>query len=129
AICWADMKSTGAASPDNPGTAWRFEPMISANGEIGVLGVRPRQAGQMDAWFGRLLTATADQTAAIIAHIELERSMEETRISEEREKLRVMLLSSVSHDLKTPLASIIGALSAYLTLGDRLKPEMHNELI
>jgi two-component system, OmpR family, sensor histidine kinase KdpD len=128
-ICWSDMKSTGAASPYNPGTAWRFEPMISANGEIGVLGVRPRHKGQLDAWFGRMLTATADQTAAILSHLELERSMEESRISEEREKLRVMLLSSVSHDLKTPLASIIGALSAYLTLGDRLKPEKHNELI
>lgn len=55
--------------------------------------------------------------------------MEETRISEEREKLRVMLLSSVSHDLKTPLASIIGALSAHQTLGNKLKPEKHIELI
>ncbi len=128
-ISWSDMKSTGVASPYNPGTAWRFEPMISANGEVGVLGVRPRKSGQLDAWFGRMLTATADQTGNILAHIELERSMEETRISEEREKLRVMLLSSVSHDLKTPLAAIIGALSAYLTLGTKLKPEKHNELI
>lgn len=128
-ISWQDMKSTGAASPYNPGTLWRFEPMISTNGEVGVLGVRPRRTGQLDAWFGRMLTATADQTAAILAHIELERSMEETRISEEREKLRVMLLSSVSHDLKTPLASIIGALSAYQTLGAKLKPEKHIELI
>jgi two-component system sensor histidine kinase KdpD len=128
-ICWSDMKSTGAASPYNPGTSWRFEPMISTNGEIGVLGVRPYSYGQLDAWFGRMLSATADQTAAILSHIELERSMEESRISEEREKLRVMLLSSVSHDLKTPLASIIGALSAHLTLGDKLKPEKHTELI
>jgi two-component system, OmpR family, sensor histidine kinase KdpD len=128
-MCWSDMKSTGVASPYNPGTAWRFEPMLSANGEVGVLGVRPRHSGQLDAWFGRMLGAIADQTAVILVHIELERSMEETRISEEREKLRVMLLSSVSHDLKTPLASIIGALSAYLTLGPRLKPEKHNELI
>lgn len=127
--CWEEMKSTGVASPDDQGASWRFEPMITTGGEIGVLGVRPRYAGQLDVWLGRMLTAIADQTAAVMAHIELERSMEETRISEEREKLRSMLLSSVSHDLKTPLASIIGALSAYLTLGDRLKPEKHNELI
>ena len=127
--CWSDMKCTGAASPFNPGTQWRFEPMIAANGEVGVLGVRPREARQLDAWFGRLLTATADQTAAILSHIALERSMEATRISEEREKLRVMLLSSVSHDLKTPLAGIIGALSACQTLGDRLKPAQQKELI
>lgn len=127
--CWSDMKCTGAASPYNPGTQWRFEPMIAASGEIGVLGVRIRDSVQLDAWFGRLLNATADQTAAILSHIELERSMEATRISEEREKLRVMLLSSVSHDLKTPLAGIIGALSACQTLGDRLKPAQQKELL
>lgn len=129
AACWADMKCTGAASPYNPGTLWRLEPMIAASGEIGVLGVRVKDVTQLDAWFGRLLSATADQTAAILSHIELERSMEATRISEEREKLRVMLLSSVSHDLKTPLAGIIGALSACQTLGDRLKPAQQKELL
>jgi len=129
AASWSDMKCTGAASPYNPGTQWRFEPMIATNGEIGVLGVRAHDSRQLDAWFGRLLTATADQTASILSQIELERTMETTRINEEREKLRVMLLSSVSHDLKTPLAGIIGALSACTTLGDRLKPAQHKELI
>lgn len=129
AACWADMKSTGAASPFNPGTSWRFEPMIAASSEVGVLGVRTRDSNQLDTWFGRLLSATADQTGAILSHIELERSMEATRLSEEREKLRAMLLSSVSHDLKTPLAGIIGALSAHQTLGSRMKPEKLNELI
>ncbi len=127
--CWSEMRCTGAASPYNSGSAWRFEPMFAASGEVGVLGVRVKDRRQLDAWFGRLLTATADQTAAILSHIELERSMEDTRISEEREKLRVMLLSSVSHDLKTPLAGIIGALSACQTLGERLKPAQHKELL
>lgn len=126
---WSDMKSTGAASPYNQSSAWRFEPMVTANGEVGVLGVRPHHAMQLDAWFGRLLTAAADQTAAILSHIELERSMEAKRMGEEREKLRVMLLSSVSHDLKTPLAGIIGSLSAFLTLGHKLKPEQNIDLI
>jgi len=127
--CWADMKTTGAAAPYDPGSEWRFEPMIAAGGEVGVLGVRVHEHRSLDAWFGRLLNATADQTAAILAHIQLERSMEQTRISEEREKLRVMLLSSVSHDLKTPLAGIIGALSTYNTLKDRLKPTQQKELL
>lgn len=128
-VCWSDMKSTGLSSPFNPGANWRFEPMTCASGEIGVLAVKPRKGTNLTAWFGRLLTAAADQTATILAHIELENSMENTRIDQEREKLRTMLLSSVSHDLKTPLAGIIGALSACQTLGKRLKPEQHNELI
>lgn len=128
-VCWSDMKTTGVASPYNPGATWRFEPMISAGGEIGVLGIRPRKRTTMDAWFGRLFTAIADQTATILEHIELERSMEATRIREEREKLRSMLLSSVSHDLKTPLAGIIGALSVHNSLGSRLSQEKRDELI
>jgi len=127
--CWTEMKTTGRATPFNPGTQWRFEPMISQAGEIGVLGVRPRGKTHLDAWFGRLLAAIADQTASVLEHIELERSMAETRIREEREKLRSMLLSSVSHDFKTPLAGIIGALSVHRSLGEKLTAHKRSELI
>ncbi len=128
-ICWKEMKTAGLFSPFYPQAAWRFEPMIAPGGEIGVLGVRPQRKGQIDTWFGRLLTAIADQTATVLEHIELERTMEATRIREEREKLRSMLLSSVSHDLKTPLASIIGALSIYRSQGKRLSLEKQETLI
>lgn len=127
--CWLEMRTTGLASPFNPGTAWRFEPMISQAGEIGVIAVRPRGKMHLDTWFGRLLTAIADQTATVLDHISLERSMEDTRVSEEREKLRSMLLSSVSHDFKTPLAGIIGALSVHRSLGERLPQKKREELI
>ncbi|MBY0406914.1 MAG: DUF4118 domain-containing protein, partial [Rickettsiales bacterium] len=93
---WRESKTTGVGSPYNPGTPWRFEAMLAASGEIGVIAVRPRKTGRIDAWFGKLLTAIADQTANVLEHIELERSMEATRMREEREKLRSMLLSSVS---------------------------------
>jgi len=128
-VCWSEMKTTGVASPFNPGTAWRFELMMAPAAEIGVIGVKPRDKTKLDAWFGQLLTAIADQTASVLEHIELERSMGETRIREEREKLRAMLLSSVSHDFKTPLAGIIGALSVHRSLGEKLMPQKRAELI
>lgn len=128
-VCWRDTKTTGLASPYNPGTQWRFEPMVAASGEIGAIAVRPRHNRRMSAWFGKMLTAIADQTANVLEHIELEKSMEATRIREEREKLRSMLLSSVSHDLKTPLAGIIGALSVHQSLGTRLAEAKRNELL
>lgn len=103
--------------------------MISSSGEVGVIAVRPRKKARVDAWFGRLLTAIADQTANVLEHIEMERSLEKTRIGEEREKLRSMLLSSVSHDLKTPLAGIIGALSVHQSLGGRLSQEKRDDLL
>ncbi len=128
-LCWREMKTSGASSPFYTSSDWRFEPMVAPGGEIGVLGIKPRKITQLDAWFGRLLTAIADQTASVLEHIEMERSMEDTRLREDREKLRSMLLSSVSHDLKTPLASIVGALSIYRSQGKKLTPEKREMLI
>lgn len=128
-MCWSEMKTTGVGSPSQLGSTWRFEPMISSTGEEGVLGIKPYGKTKLDTWLGRLFTAIADQTAAVLQHIGMERSMEETRMREEREKLRSMLLSSVSHDFKTPLAGIVGALSVYRNLGERLTQQKRDELI
>jgi two-component system, OmpR family, sensor histidine kinase KdpD len=127
--CWREVKATGLASPFNPDSSWRFEPMLAPGGEIGVLGVRLRKDQRLDPWYGGLLAAVADQTATLLEHIELERSMEATRLREERERLRSKLLSSVSHDLKTPLSGIIGALSVHQSLGARLPPERRTDLL
>lgn len=128
-FCWSEMKATGLASPLYTRASWRFEPMMAPGGKIGVLAVRPKQGQAFDIWLGYLQTNIADQTAVLIEHIEMEKSMEDTRLREEREKLRSMLLSSVSHDLKTPLAGIIGGLSVYRSVGDRLTPQKRSELL
>ncbi|NBO17758.1 MAG: DUF4118 domain-containing protein [Proteobacteria bacterium] len=127
--CWKDLKTTGVASPLHTHASWRFEPMIAPGGEIGVLAVKPKQEKPLDMWLGGLLTNIADQTAVLIEHMEMGRSMEATRLREEREKLRSMLLSSISHDLKTPLAGIIGALSVHRSVGERLTPQRRQELL
>jgi len=127
--CWDNLHTTGVAAPYNPGTKWRFEPMIAASGEIGVFGIRLRDKTRLDAWFGRMLPAVADQTAVVLEHLKLEQAMGETRVSEEREKLRSMLLSSISHDFKTPIAGIVGALSVHQSMGSRLTEAKRDELI
>ncbi len=110
---WREVRTSGLGTLNIQRASWRFEPLITPNGEIGILGIKPDDHLKLDASFGRLLTALADQIANIFERLELTRLMSESRVSEEREKLRAMLLSSVSHDLKTPLASIIGSLSVY----------------
>lgn len=127
--CWSGMKTTGLASPLYTAASWRFEPMIAPGGEIGVLAARPKSGKPMDLWLSVLLANIADQMAVLLEHIELEQSMEATRLRSEREKLRSMLLSSISHDLKTPLAGIIGALSVHRSVGERLTPERRRDLL
>lgn len=127
-VCWDEIKTTGVGAPYDPGCNWRFEPLITAQDEIGVLGIKVTRKVTLDAAFGRLLSGIADQAALILERLELGQLAEENRISMEREKLRSMLLSSVSHDLKTPLASVIGSLSVYRSMGEKL-PEEHRLIL
>lgn len=122
-LCWRDAITTGVGGPYSRGVDWRFEPMFSTSGVIGIVGVKVPLLLTIDSSFGRLLSAVADQCASIIQRIALTRKMEDAKISEEKEKLRSLLLSAVSHDLKTPLASIIGSLSVYHSMFDKLSDE------
>ncbi len=54
---------------------------------------------------------------------------ENVLLDEEREQLHRQMLSSVSHDLKTPLASIIGSLEVYERMKDKLPEEKKTTLI
>ncbi|MES2984722.1 MAG: ATP-binding protein [Pseudomonadota bacterium] len=127
--CWSEIKTTGLASPSHTLASWRFKPMVTPSGIIGIFAVRPRAGSILEPWQAGLLAGIADQTAIIIEHLELTRSMESARLNEEREKLRTMLLSSVSHDLKTPLAGIMGALRVHRSVGERLTPEARADLL
>ena len=60
----------------------------------------------------RLLDALADQAAVAIERISLAKGLDEARVLAETERLRAALLTSISHDLRTPLASILGAVSS-----------------
>ena len=74
------------------------------------------------------------QTLLAHAAIAIERTRLETegaaaRDATERERIRSTLLSSLSHDLKTPLASILGAASSLRELGDQLAPAARSDLL
>lgn len=123
-IAWLESKTTGVGAPFNPGCKWRFEPLVTTADEIGILAVRITNALSSDVELNRTLSGIADQVALIVERLQLGNIAEETRVHSEREQLRSMLLSSISHDLKTPLASIIGSLSVFRSMGMNL-PEEH----
>ncbi|WP_286830452.1 MULTISPECIES: ATP-binding protein [Kordiimonas] len=106
-------------------STWVFEPITTPNQKYGVLAVCIPLSWRLDSEFTQLISALADHTAQALERIEYATEMQESRFREEREKLRSMLLSSVSHDLKTPLASIIGSISVLKSLkkSDRLSDD------
>jgi len=77
----------------------------------------------------RLLDALADQAAVGIERVSLARGLAEARVSAETERLRAALLTSISHDLRTPLASIIGAVSSLRSYPERYDRQQRAELL
>lgn len=77
----------------------------------------------------KLIQAMLRQTAATIGRINLSSELEHTRVQAEVEQLRSAMLSSVSHDLKSPLAAIMGAAESVSLLDRQLTPEDRGELM
>lgn len=128
--CWEQGQTAGFGSLLGIGSSWRFEVMSTGNKKYGVFGVKIPMRARLDAAFGQLLTSLTDHVAATLERVELMNDMSDSRFREEREKLRSMLLSSVSHDLKTPLASIIGSISVLRSLraSGRISEEQQDTL-
>ena len=76
----------------------------------------------------RLLETLADQAAVAIERTILVADIEAARVATERERLRSALLSSLSHDLRTPLVSIMGAASSILSYDEALDPASRRDL-
>jgi Osmosensitive K+ channel histidine kinase len=98
-----------------------YLPLSIEQGTQGVLGIRFHQSeGQFDPERIRLLEAFAGLAAMAINRIKLAEEARQAHTLAESERLRTALFDSLSHDLRTPLASIIGAATGLL--------EDHNEV-
>jgi two-component system sensor histidine kinase KdpD len=117
---WDKREPAGWSSQTLPSATWLFLPMKSADRIQGVLGVQfgARQYITMEE--RRLLDSLVDQVGLAIERTKLASDMEQTRLLAETESLRAALLSSVSHDLRTPLVSIIGAATSLVEADEAL---------
>ena len=90
----------------------RYIPLKTARGVVGVLGVKPMDVSRhLTPEQVRLLEAFASQAALAIERVQLADQAHEAQLLQTTEKLQSALLNSISHDLRTPLASITGVLS------------------
>ena len=111
----------GRGTTTLPGALALYLPLSSSGRAVGVLGLPLAEPSEFrDPARRRLLESLAGQTAAALERLQLAQRSRESEVEVEAERLRTALLSSLSHDMRTPLASIEGAAS---TLLQELEPD------
>jgi len=120
----------GRGTDTLPAARLRYLPLSTARGKVGVLGVWPTEAGRyLTPEQRRLLDAFASLAAVAIERVHLAEAAGQVQLLEATEKLQSALLNSISHDLRTPLVSITGALSTLQEDDVRLDTEARRILV
>jgi two-component system sensor histidine kinase KdpD len=120
----------GLGSATLPGARALYLPLRAARGTAGVLAVRPPSPQRVAEPDQRhLLETFADQTALALERARLAEEAQHATVHAETERLRSALLSAVSHDLRTPLATITGATSTLMASDRRLDEATREELL
>jgi two-component system sensor histidine kinase KdpD len=127
---WEKDRSAGRGSDTLPGAKRLFLPMRTGRGTIGVIGIDTDKPGALlTPDERRLLDALSDQSAIAIERVHLVADMDRVKRTVETDRLRSALLTSISHDLKTPLAAILGAGGAMRDLAKALTDAQKAELV
>jgi two-component system, OmpR family, sensor histidine kinase KdpD len=128
--CWDKNHPAGRSADTLPGGRWLFLPLRTGTGPVGVIGIeRDAPGAVLTPDERRLLDALIDQAAVAIERISLARGLAEARVLAETERLRGAVLTSISHDLRTPLASILGAVSSLRNYADKYDAKDRDELL
>nr|WP_319483740.1 sensor histidine kinase KdpD [uncultured Cohaesibacter sp.] len=107
---WEHNRAAGCGADTLPGAKRLYLPIVTGKSPIGIIGLDGDKNGPLlSPEQKRLFDALADQAAVAIERIQLEADIDKAKLAVEADKLRSALLTSISHDLKTPLAAILGA--------------------
>ena len=121
---WAFVhdEPAGADTGTLPMVPWLFLPLRTPRNRVGVVGIaQGRGTPPPDPEARALLETLADQTAAALERALLTRDMVTARAAAETERMRNTLLASISHDFRTPLASILGSATSLIEFGAKLE--------
>jgi two-component system, OmpR family, sensor histidine kinase KdpD len=127
---WEHNRPAGRGADTLPGGKRLFLPLRTGSGPVGVIGIDRDAAGPLlTPDERRLLDALCDQAAIAIERISLAKGLDEARVLAETERLRAALLTSISHDLRTPLASILGTVSSLRSYPEKYGAAEREELL
>lgn len=107
-------KPAGRFTDTLPLATAQFLPLLTPNRTVGVMGIRTRQNERLSFDQEVLLETFTNQIALVIERELLDEAAEQSAMLKESERLYTTLLNSISHELRTPIATIAGAASSLL---------------
>jgi two-component system, OmpR family, sensor histidine kinase KdpD len=125
---WEHGEATGHGTGTLPQTSWTFRPLQGVRGRAGVAGIEAAAlASGSDE--ERLTLALLDQGAVALERAQLAGDAVETETLRRTDRFRGALMNSVSHDLRTPLSTVLGAATTLIDYGSTLKAEVRKDLL
>ena len=124
---WDKGEASGAGTGTLPQVGWTFRPLVGLRGRAGVAGVEV--AAREGTYDERLVAAMLDQGAVALERAELAAATVENEALRRSDKLRAALFNSISHDLRTPLSTVLGSATTLIDYGKTLKPEVRADLL
>ncbi|HEY2659221.1 MAG TPA: sensor histidine kinase KdpD [Caulobacteraceae bacterium] len=124
---WEKGEAAGAGTGTLPQVGWVFRPLVGVRGRAGVAGVEAQERLGPDE--ERLVEAMLDQGAVALERAELAAATVENEALRRSDKLRAALFNSISHDLRTPLSTVMGSATTLIDYGKTLKPEVRADLL
>jgi two-component system sensor histidine kinase KdpD len=124
---WEKGEPAGAGTGTLPNAAWTFRPLQGVKARAGVVGVEPTALATEDG--ERFVAALLDQGAVALERAEFAAVAADAEALRRTDRLRSALLNSVSHDLRTPLSTVLGSVTTLIDYGKSLSVRVRDDLL
>ena len=124
---WEHGESAGAGTGTLPQIGWVFWPLQGVRARAGVAAVEAGKVATVED--ERYVLALLDQGAVALERAEFAAEAADAEALRRSDRLRSALLNSISHDLRTPLSTVLGSTTTLIDYGDQLAPEVRADLL
>ncbi|MBS0298048.1 MAG: sensor histidine kinase KdpD [Proteobacteria bacterium] len=123
---WERGEAAGRGTGTLPNAGWTFRPLQGVKARSGVAGIEAGEGADSDE---RFVLALLDQGAVALERAEFAAEAADAEALRRSDRLRSALLNSISHDLRTPLSTVLGSTTTLLEYGDKLAKPVRRDLL